>query len=363
MKGSLVLGKAFGIKIQIHWTFSLLLLYVVFVNLQQGSGQETILFNILLVLTLFLCVVLHELGHAQMARRFGIGTRSITLLPIGGVASLEKMPEKPREELAVALAGPAVNVVIAIILAILLPLSEYAAFTEAQWETFFAEPSAAAFLVYLLLANTILVIFNMIPAFPMDGGRVLRAILGFFTTRAQATEIAAHLGQAVSFAFLLLGLFFNPFLVVIAVFVFFGAYVENRMVQQDVTLKGHRVREALLTDITILQPDDPMQKAVDTILKGTEKDFIVSEMGRVVGILNYKDTLRAAANPEKKVRELMTTQFRAVSPEDELNQIMKTMSESGLRFLPVLKEGELAGAISTENISEFIMIRTARVPG
>lgn len=359
MKGSLVLGRAFGIKIQVHWTFSLLLLYVVFINLRQGSGQDTILFNILLVLTLFLCVVLHELGHAQMARRFGIGTRSITLLPIGGVASLEKMPEKPKEELAVALAGPAVNVVIAAILALALPLGRYASFTEEQWEGLFAEPSSQAFWIYLLLANGLLVLFNMIPAFPMDGGRVLRALLGFFTSRAKATEVAARLGQAVAFVFLLLGLFFNPFLVVIAVFVFFGAYAENKMVQQDVTLKGHKVREALLTDITVLQPDDPLERAVDTILKGTEKDFVVVEEDAVVGILNYKKTLGAAGKPQTKVRELMTTTFSAVSPEDGLNQTMKKMSQSGLRFLPVLQEGRLVGAISTENISEFMLINTA----
>ena len=153
MKGSLVLGRVAGIKIQVHWSFTLLLLWVLFSSLRQGGGAPSALFSMGLVLVLFLCVVLHELGHALMARRFGITTRSITLLPIGGVAALEKMPEKPKEELAVALAGPAVNVLIALILFLLIPLRDYSGFTPDQWESFLSQPSWASFLVYLLLAN------------------------------------------------------------------------------------------------------------------------------------------------------------------------------------------------------------------
>jgi Zn-dependent protease len=362
MKGSLILGRLGGIEIKVHWTFSLLLIWVLFSTFQQGGNTAMALFNTVLVLVLFFCVVLHELGHSRMARRFGIQTRSITLLPIGGVASLERMPEKPNEELAVALAGPAVNVLIALLLLLVVPLGTYRAFTAEQWEQFFTTPSLDAFLVYLLMANILLVVFNLIPAFPMDGGRVLRALLGFSFNRAKATDIAARLGQAVSFIFLILGLFFNPFLVIIAIFVFFGAYTENKMVQQDYQLRGHLIREALLTDITILHPMDPLQKAVDTILKGTEKDFIVSRDGQVVGILPNKVILEHARQPERPIEELMVREYPTLEPGSGLKDAIHLMASHQCKFLPVLDGETLVGAISSENISEFILLKAGLQP-
>lgn len=362
MKGSLVLGKVGGIRIEVHWTFTLLLVWVLFSTLKQGGGMSMALFNMALVVVLFCCVVLHELGHSRMAHRFGIPTRSITLLPIGGVASLEKMPEKPQEELAVALAGPAVNVLIALLLLLVVPLSQYQGFNQQQWEQFFANPSLDTFLVYLLMANVLLVVFNLIPAFPMDGGRVLRALLGFSYNRARATEIAARLGQAVSFLFLILGLLFNPFLVIIAIFVFFGAYAENKMVQQDYQLRGHFVREALLTDITLMHPEDPLQKAIDTILKGTETDFIVVRDQKAIGILPNKTILEHAREPDQQIEALMQPEFPSVSPNSGLSKAMEIMARQQHKFLPVLEGETLVGAISRENISEFILLRAGLQP-
>lgn len=358
MKGSWVLGKVAGIKIQVHWTFTLLLLWVLFSNFREGGDAASALFSLALVLVLFGCVVLHELGHALMARKYQINTRSITLLPIGGVAALEKIPEKPREELAVALAGPAVNAAIAFLLFLVLPLGQYAGFEAAEWEAFFSRPSLASFLVYLFMANAMLVGFNLIPAFPMDGGRVLRALLGFYYSRARATEIAARLGQAVAFLFLFLGLFLNPFLVIIAIFVYFGAYAENQMVQQEDRLKGHTVREALLTQISLLPCDATLQQAIDLILQSTEKDFLVVREGAVCGILNNTDITRHATRPETPVAEIMQTEYTPVSPEAGLTETIQQMSRDKQKFLPVLHEGRLVGAISSENISEFILLRT-----
>ncbi|MEJ2162947.1 MAG: site-2 protease family protein [Robiginitalea sp.] len=362
MKGSLLLGKIGGIKIVVHWTFTLLLIWVLFSTFQQGGNTAMALFNVVLIMVLFLCVVLHELGHARMAKRFGINTRSITLLPIGGVASLERMPEKPTEELAVALAGPAVNVLIALLLLVIVPVQKYSGYTPEQWESFFTSPGLDTFLVYLLMANVLLVVFNLIPAFPMDGGRVLRALLGFSFNRAKATEIAARLGQAVSFIFLLLGLFFNPFLVIIAIFVFFGAYAENKMVQQDYQLRGHQVREALLTDITLLHPEDSLQKAVDTILKGTEKDFIITRDQSVAGILTNNTILKNAGQPEQLIETLMQTEYHTVRPDTGLPAAIKLMTEKQQKFIPVLQGETLVGAISSENISEFILLRANLSP-
>lgn len=358
MKGSWVLGKVAGIKIQVHWTFTLLLLWVLFSNFRQGGDSAMALFSLALVLVLFLCVVLHELGHALMARKYDITTRSITLLPIGGVAALEKIPEKPKEELAVALAGPAVNAGIALLLFMALPLGQYAGFGPEQWESFFSKPSAASFLVYLFMANAMLVAFNLIPAFPMDGGRVLRALLGFYYSRARATEIAARLGQAVAFLFLLLGLFYNPFLVIIAVFVYFGAFAENQMVQQEDRLRGHTVREALLTQISLLPCDATLQQAIDLILQGTEKDFLVVREGSVCGILNNAEIAGNATRPETPVSEIMKTAFHPVHPDAGLAETIQLMGREGQKFMPVIEDGRLLGAISSENITEFILFRT-----
>jgi len=212
------------------------------------------------------------------------------------------------------------------------------------------------------MANILLVVFNLIPAFPMDGGRVLRALLGFSFNRAKATDIAARLGQAVSFIFLLLGLFFNPFLVIIAIFVFFGAYTENKMVQQDYQLRGHVIREALLTDITVLHPSDPLQKAIETILKGTEKDFIVCLEGKVVGILPNKVILEHASQPDQPIGDLMKKDYPFLQPDSGLKEAIQTMASHQQKFLPVLEGSALVGAISSENISEFILLKAGLQP-
>lgn len=360
MKGSLVLGKIAGIKIQVHWSFTLLLIWVMISNLKAGGDYPSALFSVGLVLVLFCCVILHELGHALMAKRFKIGTKSITLLPIGGVAALEKMPEKPGEELAVALAGPAVNIIIVFLLLLAIPLGMYSDYSPQDWEVLLSQPSWTSLLLYLLLANSMLVFFNMIPAFPMDGGRVLRALLGYRFSRAKATQIASRLGQAVAFLFLILGLFSNPFLVIIAIFVYFGAYAENQMVQQEDQLRGYTAKDALLTEIHTLTKAEPLSVAIDHILHGTEKDFLVVENSKVCGVLLNTDIVRNASKPDTPVFELMRTGYPEVTPESDLMETFNLMHQSGMKFLPVIRDACVLGAISSENIGEFILLRSAR---
>ncbi len=289
MKGVLNLGGVAGIKIEVHWTFTLLLVWIVFLELQRGGNATSALLNVAFILVLFLCVVLHELGHALTARKFNIQTRKITLLPIGGVALLDKMPENPRQELLVALAGPAVNVVIAILLLLIIPFKSYLGLQTEEIEQLLSTINLQNFLFYILIANIMLVVFNIIPAFPMDGGRVLRALLSFKMSRVKATNIAANLGQVLAVVFFMLGMLFNPFLVLIALFIFVGAYAEKRMVQQVSILKGHKVKEAMLTNITVLNPENSMQEVVDILLAGTEKDFVVVTGDKIVGVLYHKD--------------------------------------------------------------------------
>lgn len=357
MKGVIKLGNIFGIKIEVHWTFFLLLLWVAILEVRQGSNLYRILFNEALILVLFLCVVLHELGHALMAKRFKIETQKIMLLPIGGVATLEKMPDKPIQELLVTLAGPAVNIIIALFLLLVVPLRNTFNFKAIVLEEILYTVSFESFLFYIFIANVMLVLFNLIPAFPMDGGRVLRAILSFKMSRLEATRIASGIGQGMAILFFVLGLFVNPFLILIAMFIFFGAYGENEMVKQQALLMGHTAEEAMLTDITILHSEDTIQKAIDKLLAGSEKDFVVMDNHQIMGILYHKDIIRNAVNPAISIKSVMNRDFSTVNSSTEITTVLERMAKDKTNYYPVTSNNELIGAIDLNNISEFILIK------
>ena len=362
MKGALKIGRVAGISIEIHWTFTLLLIWVVFLDMQRGGNLASSLMNITLILLLFVCVILHELGHALTAKRLNINTKQITLLPIGGVASLEKMPDKPGEELLVAIAGPAVNVVLALLLLLFVPIRRYMAMDQAALESFFTTPGWETILVYLLIANVMLVIFNMIPAFPMDGGRVLRALLSFRMDRVQATDIAASLGQVISVIFFVLGLLYNPFLVLIALFIFIGAYGENQMVKQESLMKGYTIRDAMLTNITVLRPENTLREVVELILAGTEKDFVVTDEDGNIGVLFQKDIVPHLKYSQRQVRDLMRKKSKNLQADEELKRFFDLVNSENQRFFPVVDEGGLLiGAIDMQNVSEFLLLKTALI--
>ena len=287
MKWSWKIGTLAGIELRVHATFLLLLGWVGASHWLAGKSGDAILAGVGFILALFGCVLLHELGHALAARKYGIPTRDITLLPIGGLARLERMPEKPGQELWVALAGPAVNVAIAALL--------YAWLSVTHGWAPLSQLSVAAgpFVERLLIANVSLVLFNMIPAFPMDGGRVLRALLASRMEYARATQIAAWVGQGLAFVLGFIGLFSNPMLVFVALFVWIGASQEAGATQMKAALSGTPVRAAMLTDFRCLETGDSLGDAVRLILQGSQQDFPVVEGGRVVGILTRSDLLIA----------------------------------------------------------------------
>ncbi len=362
MGGSLSLGKFFGIRLQIHWTFILIIAWAVYVGWSQGGTTSAVLWTIALVLAIFACVVLHEFGHALTARRYGIPTRKITLLPIGGVASLERMPEDPKEELLVAVMGPVVNVVIAFILYFFIQNQLDIFQQPEQAREFFQTVTAENFLIYLWSTNILLVLFNAIPAFPMDGGRVLRALLSFKMDRVKATQIASSLGQFIAVAFFFLGFAYNPILIFIALFVFFGASSEYRMIQQMSVLKGHKVKEAMKSEYTALQPDDSLKRVGDVLLSGDERHFIVKgENGSVAGVLYNKSITEAfqSQRTDATVADLMDKDFKTVKPEEDLSEIYRTVQRRRHNFFPVMDKGELVGVIDMENINEFMMIEAA----
>ncbi len=276
MKWSWKLGRFAGIDVFVHATFFLLIGWIALSHWLQARSVAAAAAGVAFILALFACVVLHEYGHALAARRFGIRTRDITLLPIGGLARLERMPEKPMQELWVALAGPAVNVVIALALFVWLlgtgglePLASLGV-------------AGGSFAERLLVANVFLVLFNLLPAFPMDGGRVLRAILATRMEYTRATQTAAGVGQGMAFLFGLVGLFANPFLLFIALFVWIGAAQEASSAQMKHSLAGIPVARAMVTEFHTLEAGDPVSRAVELILRGSQQR-LPGDLGRPRG--------------------------------------------------------------------------------
>ena len=355
MRWSWKIGTFAGIDVFIHATFLLLVAWVGFNYWQQTGTLAGTLEGILFILFLFLCVVLHEFGHALTARRFAIKTRDITLYPIGGVARLERMPDKPIQELWVALAGPAVNIVISALLLAWLILS--GSVNPLAGNNFTGEP----FLERLMVVNLSLALFNLIPAFPMDGGRVLRALLALHMEYTRATQAAATIGQGIAFLLGFWGLFSNPFLVFIALFVWIGAAQEASMVQMKTALGGIPVSRVTVTNYQSLAPQDRLSRAVELILSGTQTDFPVVDNGMVVGIVLRDDILSALSknDPFVNIASLMRRDFEVADANEMLEPAFIRLQMCGCHTMPVTRGGELVGLLTTDNIGEFLMIQSA----
>ena len=347
MKWSLKLVRIAGIDVKIHLTFLLLLAWV---GIAYGLG------GLVLIVSLFAIVVLHEYGHALTARRFGIRTRDITLLPIGGVARLERMPDDPKQELLVAIAGPAVNVALAVVLGFYLGRDAIAGIRSL---TLFS----GDFVMDLFTVNVTLAVFNLIPAFPMDGGRVLRALLAMRMEYVTATNVAATVGQALAFVFGFLGLLNgNPFWIFIALFVWMGAAAEASMVQMRSALGGIPVRMAMITEYQALSPDEPLARAVEHVLAGFQQDFpVVDGSGRVVGILMRADLMAALAKEglEGRVGDIMKRDFSTAEPSEMTDLVFARLNECQCHTLAVVQNDRLVGMVTAENVGEFLMIQSA----
>jgi Zn-dependent protease len=340
----------------VHWTFFILLLWIVFDELKHGATAESIFFNIAFVFAVFFCVVLHELGHAFVATYFGITTEKITLLPIGGMASFDKMPESSRQELLVVIAGPLVNALIALLLYFVVPVQDLMDQSFSEAYQVFKSFTFQNFLFYLFIVNIGLVIFNLIPAFPMDGGRIFRALLELKMNRMKATQIASSLGFVIAVAFFLIGILYNPFLVFIALFIFLGAYGENQMVQHLELLKGHSVEEAMLLDITTFNPEDSIDIVVNKIISGTENNFIVLEDGRISGVLYHKNIIENS-NKNVLVKEVMELDFKVFEHTEDLKKVYLIMQAEQKSFYPVVFDKKLVGAIDATNLYEYLLFQ------
>lgn len=344
-----------GIGIHIHATFLLLLLFLAFSDLVAGHGVTAMARGTMLILAVFATVVLHELGHALTARRFGVRTRDITLLPIGGVARLERMPEKPGEQLQVALAGPAVNVGIAILLFGLVRLLGVPAGIEGLRQ------ASGPFLTQLMWINVFLAGFNLLPGYPMDGGRVLRALLAMRMAPERATQTAARVGQGVAVIFGLVGLFLSPFLVVIAVFIWLGAQAEHSQSTMKLALAGLSVRDGMITEFDELSSTDSLSRAVNLTLAGFQRDFPVTDGTNLLGILTQGDLLSGLAERGRSssVREAMQRSFDSLTPADALDGAMTRMHQGRCHALMVIESGRVVGLLTRGNVSAFLALQAA----
>lgn len=356
MKWSIKLGRWAGIDVYLHVTFLLLLGIVGLLYWREEPTLASVASGVGFFLAVFGCVLLHEFGHALMARRYGVRTRDITLLPIGGVARLERMPDKPVQELWVALAGPAVNVVIAALLLAVLALTGGGFQSE---RLTFAE---GAMLERLLLVNVFIVGFNLLPAFPMDGGRVLRSLLAMRMDYARATQIAGTLGQVMAVLFVIAGfLLSHIMLMVIAFFVWVGAAQETNLAQVRSAMGGIPVEEAMLTDFQTLAPGDSLARAVELTLAGSQQDFPVMWDGSVVGVLTRNRLVAALAQrgPGARVEEVMEREFPTAQAGELIETVLERVHGENGAVVPVYRHGRLLGLLTAENIGEFVTFRRA----
>ncbi len=361
MSWSIPIGVVKGTVIRLHLTFLLFLLWIGIAHYAEG-GWDAALQGVVFMVLLFFCVVLHEFGHIAAARRYGVQTPEIILLPIGGVARLERIPEKPGEELVVALAGPAVSLAIALALWLVLG----GILPEQSVEV---QRPGVDLLARLALVNAFLAVFNLIPAFPMDGGRVLRALLAYRMGYVRGTQIAASIGQAVAFGLGLLGLFGNPLLVFIAIFVWLGAAGEAHAAQMREVSRGVIVSDAMVTRFESLPPSATVADAVECLIRTTQHEFpVVDGGGRLRGMLTRDAMVQAlrAQGPETPVLEVMQADIPVVHHRQPLADALQLLASGG-GTAPAVgvvdREGRLLGYVTPETIGEMMMVQAASPRG
>ena len=346
--------RIFGVPIRFHFTFILLVIFLVTFGVQGGQSA---LFNVIYILALFASVLLHELGHVAVSKRYGIRTVEIVMYPIGGVARLERSP-KPREELWIALAGPAVNVLIAAV------MFSYLGYVRAEidWSSL-TTPRDTNLVARIALGNLILAAFNMIPAFPMDGGRVLRALLARWQTEEVATRMAASAGRVFAILIGLYGLTSMQFMLVfIAFFVYIGASQETAAVVGRSLTEGIPVRSAMITDFRTLEHGSTVREAANLLLATSQQDFPIVLGTQVMGLLGRNALLRGMAGegPDAYVAGIMDREFPRVAPEDSLTDAIPLLAR--ISCVLVMEEDQLRGLLTRENVSEFMMLRRFGMP-
>jgi Zn-dependent protease/CBS domain-containing protein len=356
MLWSIDIGSIAGTKVRIHITFILFLIYIWGANYVTG-GVGAAWTGTIFMLLLFVCVLLHEFGHVFAARGFGINTPDVTLLPIGGVARLERIPEEPAKEFVIAIAGPLVNVAIALLL---MGLSG----AEVSGQSLAAvDRGVVPMADRLASVNLFLAAFNMIPAFPMDGGRILRSLLAIRLGFTRATEIAATVGQWFAFVLGFIGLFGNPILIFIAIFVYLAAASEAQLAAVRAMSRGVPVGAAMITQFATLPAGAPIGDAVELLLRTSQTEFpVVDADGKLVGLLGRNDMIKAlkAQGPEARVADVMIAEVPTIPARGRLDEAFRLLQEKAAPAVGVVDAaGRLVGLVTSETIGEMLMVREA----
>jgi Zn-dependent protease/CBS domain-containing protein len=360
MLWSVNIGTIAGTAVRIHVTFLLFLIWIWVASYTSG-GAEAAWSGLLFMVLLFACVLAHEFGHIFTARAFGVATSDVTLLPIGGVARLERIPEEPRQEFLIAIAGPAVNVAIALAL-----IAVAGARLDAQ-HLAMVESAKVSMLDRLAAVNLFLAVFNMIPAFPMDGGRVLRALLATRLGHVRATEVAATIGQMVAFGLGFLGLLGNPLLIFIAIFVYLAASSEAQLVALRAASAGVPVTAAMMTRFATLGPTNHIDEAIETLLRTSQSEFpVVDATGHLVGLLDRSHMIRALKQlgPDARVGDVMTTEVPTIGHRQTLEEAFRILQAKSAPAVGVTDgEGKLVGLVTSETLGEMLLVGDALPKG
>ena len=341
------LARVSGIDIKVHLSF---LLVVVLGAMQWGSfGVEGAVFGAVLTLLTFASVTLHELGHSVVAQAFGIPVKDITLYPIGGVARLGKRPKTPGQEFLIAVAGPAVNVVLVFAIGALGAwLYGFEAMLEALANAHLEHPTMVTLLAVLVSSNAVLALFNMVPALPMDGGRVLRSVLSWMMGPETATKVSAVIARVLAIGLFLLGARFNPMLMIIAAFVWFGAGQEVREQQFARVLDGVRVGDAVNPYSPTFTPATTLAEAIQVLTMSNWEAFAVVHFGRLAGVVTKKELLAAASKEGAYgyVAGAMRREVAMVDAREPLEAARFVMEERGEPFVAVVREGVFLGLLT-----------------
>jgi Zn-dependent protease len=370
MRLSVHLFRVFGVDVRVHVTFVFIVAYFAYLwgVVEPPGGGWGALYGILMVIILFILVVIHELSHSRVAQHYGIKVPTITLLPIGGVSAMERIPEEPRKELAISVAGPLSNVVIGLVMLAFYPLVIHPGTIGAAggFTSLLFERSLAGGYLYILLTNGFLAAFNLLPAFPMDGGRVFRAFLALTMNRARATRIAVIVGQALAVAMAIYGILGGGIiLVLVAIFIFFGAMAEGSMGGYQQTLDLVRVRQVVNTGVQVARRGQTLGELAATLFHSYQTDFPVVDGGQLEGILTRDRLISQLGRdgPDLPVEAAMRTDFPTIGLDDRVTDAMQKMRESGLKAAPVLEGDVFVGLLSLEDISEVHSLLSAGGPG
>ena len=354
MKGAFRISGVKGINIYIHWTFLFLLGWVLLVNAQLGNDIIKLSWSLFFVSVVFACIALHELGHALMAARFGIKAKNIVLLPIGGIASIEKFPENPRQELAISIAGPLVSVSIALVLWLLSPAGNFWKLPQDMSIT-----HGHDLVDNLRVVNMSLALFNLIPAFPMDGGRIFRALLGFKLNYIRATTIAAATGKIIAGIFIAAGIILiNPLLPVIGLFIIFSAGTEEYYLRLKSLVKDIRLNEVVMYDYNGLQGDMIVLEAANVLMNNHSKYFILMDGAVPVGTINRMEIVKAVAemNYKEQIRNLVKEELELLDGQKNVDTVLEKLAANEERIFPVMTNGQLSGVVNLDHIVEFLLL-------